>query len=146
MKPILYIDIDDTLAQYKKAWLSKVSIDQPYPQSVEGYYLNLEPIENAIESVIKLSEWFDVYFLTAPSLKNPISYTEKRLWIEKWFGFDYCDKLIICNHKELLIGDYLIDDNITGKGQDKFKGKLIHFGSPQFEDWNSIISYFNLDN
>ena len=33
--------------------------------------------------------------------------------------------MIISGYKHLLKGDYLIDDNVTGKGQDKFEGKLL---------------------
>jgi 5'(3')-deoxyribonucleotidase len=73
--------------------------------------------------------------LTAPSEHNPLSYTEKRIWIEKHLGFDFVERLIICSNKSLLKGDILIDDHISGKGQENFEGQLIHFGSEEFLNW-----------
>ena len=72
---------------------------------------------------------------------NPLSYTEKRLWIEKYFGLEWCKKLILAYDKSLLKGDYLIDDSV-GKGQLEFEGELIQIGTDKFPDWKSIINYF----
>ncbi len=85
---------------------------------------------------------FDVYILTAPSVRNPLCYTEKRLWIEQKFDLDMARNLIISPNKGLNKGDYLIDDNINGKGQENFEGKVLHFGSPEFENWSLIWNYF----
>ncbi|GAB3479455.1 5' nucleotidase, NT5C type [Marinomonas epiphytica] len=116
-----------------------------YPQSQHGFFANLEPIPNAIESVKLLinSEHFDPYILTAPSIKNPLCYTEKRIWIEKYFGLEFVNKLIFSPKKCLLKGRYLIDDNVQGKGQDGFDGELIHFGSATFPRWKEVIPYLN---
>lgn len=38
-------------------------------------------------------------------------------------------------------GAYLIDDNVSGKGQDEFDGELIHFGSGEFPHWTYITNY-----
>ena len=134
--------MDDVLCDYtgaNKRDLAK-NPDIKYPQSQYGFYANLKPIDNAIRVVKKLieSEKFDVYILTAPSFRNPLSYTEKRVWIETQFGIEFTEKLIICSNKGLLRGDILIDDNDHGKGQENFIGRLIQFGSVAFPDWNSI--------
>ena len=65
---------------------------------------------------------FDVYILTAPSIRNPHCYSEKRILVEKWLGFGAVKKLIITPNKDLNKGDYLIDDNSCGKGQENFEG------------------------
>jgi len=44
-----------------------------------------------------------------------------------------------------LKGDILIDDNIKGKGQEIFEGRLIHFGSDQFPDLKSVRRELHLD-
>ena len=88
-------------------------------------------------------EYFTIYILTAPSIKNPLCYIEKRLWIEDNFGLEMVKKLIISPNKGLNKGDYLIDDNEFGKGQENFEGKLIHFGSEEFINWKQILEYFN---
>jgi 5'(3')-deoxyribonucleotidase len=82
---------------------------------------------------------YEPYILTAPSVKNPLCYTEKRIWVEEKFGLNFVPNLIICANKGLLKGDVLVDDNIEGKGQENFDGRLIHFGSEQNPNWASVL-------
>ncbi len=138
--PILYVDIDDTLNYYTQHFIINKTGDIEFPQSIEGFYLTIPANIEGINVIKELYQYYDIYFLTAPSLKNPHSYTEKRLWIEKYFGYDWVHRLIICNHKNLLMGDYLIDDKNSGKGQDKFTGKLIQYTSTN--TWENIREYF----
>lgn len=146
MKKIIYIDMDGVLcdfnggyAEYKK----KNPVIQ-YPQSQYGFFRRLKPIKDAIESVdfLNAQKQFDIYFLSAPSVKNPLSYTEKRLWIEDFFNVEMANKLILSSNKGLNKGDYLIDDCDSGKGQEDFEGKLLLFGGDEFPDWKTIIGYF----
>ena len=123
-----------------KAALEK-NPSQPYPQSQLGFFLNLEPINYAVYSVVELQKNFDVYFLTAPSTKNPLCYMEKRMSIEKWFGFEACKKLIICENKSLVKGHYLIDDRHDSHKQSEFEGELIHFNTSKFPNWFSVLEY-----
>ena len=101
----------------------------------------LEPIPNAIAAVNKLREIHNVFVLTAPSTRNPHCYTEKRIWIEEQFDYAFTKKLIISPDKGLLKGDYLIDDHADGKGQNRFEGMLIQFGSEAFADWETVLKY-----
>lgn len=140
---IVYIDMDDVLCDYTTAFNSALEKTPSiaFPQSQYGFYANLTPITGAIESVKKLinSKIFDPYILTAPSTRNPFSYTEKRVWIEKYFGFEFTEKLIISPNKGLLKGDILIDDLISGRGQESFEGKIMQFGSANYPDWKTVI-------
>jgi 5'(3')-deoxyribonucleotidase len=141
MKKRIFVDLDDTLAKYQQAHtLAKQNTGIEFPQSIPNFFLDLEPIEGAIEGVLLLSKKYDVHFLTSPSFMNPLSYTEKRLWIEKHFGLEWCKKLIIAYDKSLLKGDYLIDDSFS-KGQLEFEGELIQIGTERFPDWKTIIDY-----
>lgn len=137
--------MDDVLCDFTGAHRLAMSQNPKvvYPQSQYDFFANLAPLPNGIDSVKALidSENYDPYILTAPSIKNPLCYTEKRVWIEKHFGIDFVNKLIISPNKSLLKGDYLIDDNVSGKGQEGFEGKLLHFGSEAFPDWEAIMSY-----
>ncbi len=146
---IIYIDMDGVMCQlrlndlklaYKKA--RKENPGKPFPPPIPGFFENLKPIPGAIDTVNWLRAWADVYVLSAPSVRNPLSYTEKRLWIEKYFDLKFCYKLILCPNKGLLRGDFLIDDHKSGKGQDRFEGRLIHFGSSDFSTWQSVREYF----
>ncbi|MAZ88684.1 MAG: hypothetical protein CL693_13680 [Cellvibrionaceae bacterium] len=141
----VYVDMDQTLADYASAYrhAKEVHPDIPYPQSLPRLFEGLAPITGAIDGYRTLEEMgFDVWVLSAPSYMNPLCYTEKRLWIEKHLGLNTCKKLILSIDKSLLIGDYLIDDYDCGKGQENFRGQLIHFGTGAFPDWMAVITYF----
>ncbi len=110
-----------------------------FPQKEQIFWLKLKPIKGAIEAVNKLRELHDVYILTAPSKRNPASYSGKRIWVEDYFDMDMVDRLILCNNKGLLRGNLLIDDNLTGKRQENFQGQQLHFGSKKYPDWASVL-------
>ena len=139
---IIYIDMDGVLADYDKAFaeVRRAQPDVNYPQSLPQFFEHLEPISGAIDAFHQLSAKHDVYILTAPSTRNPLSYTQKRLWVENHLGFDVTERLIICSNKGLLKGDILIDDNIDGKGQEDFEGQVLHFGSEAFPHWSKILN------
>lgn len=139
---IIYIDMDDVLCDYqagKKLYLKKHPEIQ-YPQSIKGFFEELRPVKDGVETVKKLitSDIYDPYILTAPSTRNPLSYSEKRIWIEKYFGYSFTKNLIICSNKGLLKGDILIDDHIEGRGQENFEGLIFHFGSSSFPNWKAV--------
>lgn len=146
------IDMDDVLCNFSKAYAtSKLeNPDVKWQHSLPNFFENLEPIEGGIEMYHWLNNYFTVYILTAPSVHNPLNYTEKRNWAEKHLGFDSLYSLILSPDKGMIRGDYLIDDNIDGKGQESFKGQLIHFGQihtdsktaiPMY-DWSIVKAYF----
>ena len=132
----IYIDLDDTIADYTKRFNELKTNDMKFPQSQYGFYTSLEPIENAIEVVNCMRERFDVYILTRPSVFNPLCYTEKRIWVENNFDLEFCKKLIICYDKFLLKGDILIDDK-----SHNFDGEEIIYGNEKFKNWLIIKNY-----
>ena len=140
---VVYIDMDGVLCDFDGAFErdKQVFPDNPYPQSRKGFYTELKPIKGAVGAMALLidSDGFDPYILTAPSIYNPLSYTEKRLWVENHLGFEWVKRLIISPNKSLLNGDVLIDDHMTGRGQEKFEGVLFHFGSTDFPDWEIVM-------
>ncbi len=71
-----------------------------FPQSIPGLYESLDPMSDVIESYTWLHEHpkLDFYILTAPSIKNPHSYAEKRIWVEKYLGMADVENLIISPH------------------------------------------------
>ena len=116
--------------------------ENAFPQGVPGFFLSLQPIEGAIDGVNRLRQEFDTFILTAPSTRNPHCYSEKRIWIEEHFDYELVKRLIISPDKGLLKGDYLIDDQPTGKGQDRFEGTLLQFGSSKFPNWEVVLGVF----
>ena len=111
-----------------------------FPQSQIKFFEDLEPVEGAIEAYNTLKEVYDVRILTCPSVYNPLSYTEKRLWVEKHLGFEECYNLILCRDKTSVRGDYLIDD-FPQPGSFEPEWHQLFFGSSEFPHWGAITDY-----
>lgn len=145
-KTVVYVDMDHVLCDYAEGFErhKRLYPHLPYPQSQPGLYAGLKPLKDAVETYRWLNDHpkTDVYILTAPSIHNSHSYSEKRDWVEKHLGLSVVENLIITPHKNLNIGHYLIDDMASGKGQDSFEGTLIRFGSERFPDWRSVRDFF----
>jgi 5'-nucleotidase len=135
----IYIDMDDTLCDFMGPFKSG-EYKLKYPQSKVGFFLDLKPLDYAIEGVKELQTKYDVWILTRPSIKNTHCYTEKAEWIKKYLGEDMLNKLILCPDKSLVKGDYLIDDDCK-HGQPNFEGEWIPFGTRKFPNWKKIIEY-----
>ncbi len=101
----------------------------------------MKPIDGAVEAFDSLSQHFDTYILSTAPWNNPSAWTDKLLWVKKYLGQNAYKRLILTHHKNLNKGDYLIDDR-TKNGVDKFEGIHLHFGTEEFQDWYSVVSYF----
>jgi 5'-nucleotidase len=136
----VYVDMDDTLCDFIGPFRrGEVSIK--YPQSKVGFFLDLEPLEGAIEGMKTLQTKYKVYILTRPSIKNTHCYTEKAEWIKKYLGEEMLERMILCPDKSLVKGDYLIDDDHR-HGQTEFEGEHIHFGKDDnFKTWSQVVQY-----
>lgn len=145
--------MDGVLADFGAALANhKLSHSAPFdkePDLIPGIFEDLLPINGAIDSVKILASTpvFDVFILTTAPWNNPDSWTHKRLWVEKYFDDILTKKLIISHRKDLLKGDFLIDDR-TVNGADKFAGVHVHFGWDyvnrkwnKYPDWNSVLNY-----
>lgn len=136
----IYVDMDDTLCDFITPFKTG-EYKLKYPHSKVGFFLNLEPIDGAIEGMNTLMTKYDVWILTRPSIKNTHCYTEKAEWIKKYFGEDMLFKLILCPDKSLVKGDYLIDDDHR-HGQTEFEGEHIQFGvDEKFKYWTQVVEY-----
>ncbi|WP_320018916.1 hypothetical protein [Labilibaculum manganireducens] len=67
--------------------------------------------------------------------KNPLFYTEIRIYTEKNLGFDTVRKLIFLSD--------LIDDSAEGKVQENFKERSLLFASYSFPDWRLVLEFFS---
>ena len=107
---------------------------------VPGIFSLMKPKPDAIESFKRLSEVFDVYILSTAPWENATAWTDKLNWVKKYLGEYGYKRLILSHHKNLNMGDYLIDDR-KKNGADKFTGEHIHFGQDEFPDWKSVCDY-----
>jgi 5'(3')-deoxyribonucleotidase len=145
-KPTVYVDMDDTAVNYQKQ-LSIHKARYPkyqYPQSVVGFFSSMEPMPGFLEAWEKLSEHYDMRFLTRPSIYNLSSYTEKAIWVrDNMGGIDALEVLNLCPDKSIVgePGDYLVDDWDI-HGQTEFRGEFLHFGhNGKYKSWSEVVEY-----
>lgn len=147
-KKIVFIDMDGVITDFLKGvddyWSRHHNRFKKYtePDGIHGLFRDLPEIEGAVEAIHKLarSGKFELYIATTAPWGNPEAATDKRYWIENHFGELFHKRLTITHNKELLYGDYLIDDRLKN-GAGEFRGKLLHFGSTEFPNWESILNY-----
>lgn len=147
-KKIVYIDLDGVVADFDAAFkrvAEKTWIEGCEKKVPEGFFLDLALINGAVESINKLSQKYELYFLSTPQWSNPSCWKEKRLWVEKHFQELFFKRLILTHNKGLLKGDYLIDDKIQN-GVAEFQGKHIHFGSAEFPNWDAVMLFLEKEN
>ena len=122
-------------------------IDEKTKQEYEGRFDEIpgifgltKPMDGAVDAVHKLSERYDVFILSTAPWKNPSAWSDKVIWVTKYFDDIFHKKMVITHRKDLCKGDYLIDDR--GKnGTSEFEGEWIQFGSEQFPGWQSVLDY-----
>jgi 5'(3')-deoxyribonucleotidase len=141
-KPVVLIDMDGVLCDFDKRAreLEEQGFKGSKLFSHPSAFKELEPMEGAIEAWELLHEKYEPYVLSTPPWSNPDAWSEKRKWVENYLGKTSSKKLILSHNKGLILGDYLIDDRIAN-GVGDFKGEHIHFGTPKFPDWKSILEY-----
>lgn len=123
-------DLLSTLAD-QESQIDKFKIlheDANSPGAVDGFFYKMPSVELAVKCFKKLQalDTVDVYVLSEPSHKHPLSYTELRLWTELWLGIETVPNLILIRDKSLLLLDVIIDENIEGIGLEDFMGALFH--------------------
>ena len=145
-KKIVYIDLDgvivDLISQMKKelSETSKIYEDETdIIDDSETIFINSQPIPHALESIVELEKYFDVYILSTAPWHNIHSWSQKRIWVDKYMPTMF-KKLILTHHKEQLIGEYLIDDRLKN-GAAEFKGEHIHIFENDFPTWESVLKY-----
>ena len=139
----IFIDLDGVVADFDKACAGK---DPVIFKMLKDTYVNLEPIEGAINAVRTLiSSGYDVWFATKIPSYNTSAAAEKLFWVSARIP-EMVVKTIITPNKGLLVGDYLIDDRPHKAHCEDFKGTLIHFGSVLYPNWESVLSLFTLSN
>ncbi|HWK20961.1 MAG TPA: hypothetical protein VNR37_09385 [Microbacteriaceae bacterium] len=148
-RKILYIDLDNTLADFdgRLADLSP-EIRAHYEgrfDHIPGVYSLLKPMPGAVAAYRELARLYDTYILSTAPWANPTAWTDKLQWVQLVFGAEEADpvykRLIITHHKDLNVGDYLVDDQ-PAHGAAEFTGEWLHFGEGRpYPDWSSVVGY-----
>jgi len=149
--------MDGVIVDFGKAikdWFEKhPHLEERYkthPDHIQGLFRIAPPIKGAIEAIKKLNDSgkYELFIATSAPWGNPQSLTDKRFWLEDYFDNIFHKRMFTTHRKDLLMGDYLIDDRLKN-GAGEFKGKLLRFGydwennnSPnEYPDWDSILDY-----
>lgn len=135
------VDFEKSVETHFEQYPYQKSIYKNHVDLIHNVFLNALPIKGAIEAVHKLEESgkYELFIATAAPWGNTESASHKRIWIEKYFGKLFKRKMFITHRKDLLMGDYLIDDR-TKNGAGEFRGELIQFGTEQFPNWDSVLT------
>lgn len=147
-KKILYVDLDNTLVDFRSG------IDQLAPDArtkfegkfdeAPGIFGTMAPLPGAIEAFVELSTLFDAYILSTAPWLNPSAWSDKLLWVQKYFGVEKDTpahkRLILSHNKNLNHGDFIVDDRIHNGVKD-FTGEHIHFGQGDFPTWAEVLDY-----
>ena len=144
MPKTLYIDMDNVLVDFKSG-IERTPAEsrrqyEGRVDEVPGIFALMDPMSGAIDAFHELATKFDTYILSTAPWENPSAWSDKLLWVKRHLGAPAYKRLILSHHKHLNVGDCLVDDR-TKNGADVFTGEHIHFATPRFPDWASVVSY-----
>lgn len=148
-KKIIYVDMGGVLMDFHAGQeLIGDELRKDYAgryNEVPNIISYLPPIKGAVEAMdaLRKSGIYDVYILSTSPWSNPTTWSDKVEWINRHLDKYYCKRLILSHHKNLLRGDYIIDDR--GKhGTSGFNGEWLRFGSQEFPNWESVLEYLQV--
>jgi 5'(3')-deoxyribonucleotidase len=155
-RPILFIDMDMVLVDFHTGWQN---FNRHHPRAAQHYldtdtkfipgiYRYMDPMSDAIPIILDLAMRFRIFFVSSVPSENHTAYVDKLEWLQRHFGRampDVAERFIATPRKDLLRGDYLIDDGYEAEkhGIREFQGTLLLFGEGHaFGTWVDVEEYF----
>lgn len=145
-KKIVYFDMDNVLVDFQSGIDQlPIEIQKSYKDeldNVPGIFSKMKPNVEMVELFNKMADdpRYDVYILSTSPWGNPTAASEKVQWVKKYLPLHGYKRLILSHHKNLNIGDYLIDDR-TANGAGEFNGRLLKYGNGNHTP-QSLAEYF----
>lgn len=141
---VIHVDMDGVLVDFDSAieQLDQRTLDEYRGRldEIPGIFSLMRPVKDGIETIELLSRQARFHILSTAPWNNPSAWSDKLQWIKHHMPGSIYKRLTFTHHKELIIGDYLIDDSYAN-GAHGFTGELIPFGSPRFPDWIAVREY-----
>lgn len=120
---ILYFDMDNVLVDFPSGIVQLTQENlKEYDgrlDEVPGIFGLMKPLEGALDAFETLSKFYDSYILSTGPWKNSSAWSDKNEWVRKYLGQSAHKRLILSHHKNLNMGDYIID-NLTVNGAAQF--------------------------
>ena len=115
-RPVLFISLSDRLVNHSSG------------------------MRGAVET---LCQKYEVHIVASVDYNCPGKCEEVFRWCEDNLGVSVWNRVEICNHKNLILADYLIDAEPEAAGGQDFMGTLVHFGSDAFKTWEDVLTFFS---
>ena len=147
MKPILYIDMDNVLADF--GGYVEHSLDEDLKRKtkdldeIPGIFAQFPVVEGAKEALAELQEKYELYILTTSPWNNPTALQDKHNWLKLHFGNMFHKHVIFTHQKNLCIRPkaWLVDDR-PNHGAYLFGDHWLHFGKDgKYKTWEDVKEY-----
>ena len=97
------------------------------------------PVGEAFKVFHHLSELYDAYIICREDPNKPELWGENLAWASAHIGVPAWNRVLVGNHPELLMGDYLL----SRQGCDGFLGTVLKFGEDPFRTWADVQTFFD---
>ena len=113
-----------------------------------GFFRHLPVMEDSVEVLRELNDRYEVFIVSA-AMEFPNSLKDKYDWLTDHFPFIHWKQIALTGSKDLVFGDYMIDDHV--KNLKGFKGKPYLFtsthnldvtGYDRINDWKEAAEIF----
>lgn len=137
----VFVDQDGVLADFHKLKM-QTGLSSDEIKKRPDAYLHLDPYPGGLEGVQSLiGMGHEVWIASKPATAKAYTYSNKVTWILGWLP-EMSRRIILTHDKGLLRGDVLIDDRPHKANCANFVGKLIHFRSEAYPDWDAVLNWF----
>ena len=105
-----------------------------------GFFLGLQPKENAVSAIQLLRHIFHINIVTSISRSSNAA-RDKVLWVKKHLPFYDIADMFMCKRKELIDGDIMIDDSSKNLEKWRHKGITVLFEAPHNRNSRHVFDY-----